>query len=103
MGLATARSSSRNPRLRGSVVSEPANGTLSYRILRLEEEVREIKSGQPAVVADRVGRLERELHSFREEFSQDVVGLRRLIIGAAVTLVLSSLGIALTVSLTTGP
>ena len=65
--------------------------------------MRDLQRGQPAVVADRVGRMEREMHSFREDVAEDIAGLRRLIIGAAVTLVLSSLGIALTVSLTTAP
>lgn len=82
----------------------PTNGgTIPYRVQRLEEDVRELKQGQPAVVADRVSRMEREMHSFREEVANDIAALRRLIIGAAITLVLSSLGIALTVSLTTGP
>lgn len=103
MGLGVASRPTHRYRHSGNPVSEVPNGTIPYRVQRLEEDVRELKQGQPAVVADRVGRLEREMHSFREDVAEDLASLRRLIIGAAVTLVLSSLGIALTVSLTTGP
>lgn len=84
----------------------PGNGRtldrLGYRVDRLEADVRALHEGQPAVIADRLTRLERAFENFREEATEEARGTRRLIIGAAVSIVVSALGIAFTVLVSTG-
>lgn len=59
----------------------PANGT-AYRLTQIERRVDRLEEGQPAVLAERVVNLTREVHELRDELKS----LRRLVMGAFATI-----------------
>lgn len=62
--------------------SDPGNGTTAYRLATIERRVDRLEEGQPAVLAERVVSLTREVHELREELKS----LRRLVMGAFATI-----------------
>lgn len=55
---------------------EPPNGTVPYRIARLEADVEELKRGQPAVMAERVSRLSVDVSALRQDVNSDMSEIR---------------------------
>jgi hypothetical protein len=68
---------------------------LSRRVLNIEEELR---SNRPAVLASQLGSLGKDV----EELTSEMRGLRRAVIGFAITVAASAVGFALTVILVWG-
>lgn len=56
--------------------SDPPRNNLALRVTWLENEVKELKAGQPAVMAERVGTLSRRVGELRSEFADDIGSLR---------------------------
>ena len=73
---------------------EPRND-LKWRVGRLEDDIRELKLGQPAVIVERVGNLAEDVLELRG----DVRALRRTFLGFLITF--AFFGITLVVSLVT--
>jgi len=59
-------------------VSQPPRNNLTWRVGRLEDDVKELQRGQPAVMAERVAHLSEDVTELRN----DIKGLRRVIAGA---------------------
>jgi len=53
-------------------MSEPATNGTQYRLSRLESDVKELKEGQPAVIAERVGRLSRDVADLRDSLGKQI-------------------------------
>lgn len=69
---------------------------LEWRLTKLEEDVRDLKRGQPDVIAERVQTLSRRVDELKKEVNEDVAdlrsdvkGVRRILLGflSGVTLV----------------
>ena len=73
---------------------EPRNN-ITWRVGRLEDDVRELKQGQPAVMAERVSHLSDDVLELRG----DVRALRRTFLGFLITF--AFFGITLVVSMVT--
>jgi len=73
---------------------EPRND-LKWRVGRLEDDVRELKQGQPAVIVERVSHLSEDVVELRG----DVRALRRTFLGFLITF--AFFGITLVVSMVT--
>lgn len=92
------------------------NGTIRLRLDRLEEDVRELKRGQPAVLAERVTRLSRDIDALRvevqsdsaelrrhiEEQKKDVAGVKRILVGLLVSIAATGITVAVSTSLLLG-
>lgn len=90
-------------------MTDPSN-SVSVRLLRLEEDVRELQRGQPAVIAERVTRLSADIENLRRDMNEDIDGLRselasqrKILIGFFVSFALLAIGIALSYLLTGQP
>jgi len=63
-------------------VNEPPNGTIAYRVLRLEQWQREIEDLKPEVLAERVSSMRAEMRQMKFAFWALVV----VVVGASVGL-----------------
>jgi hypothetical protein len=76
-------------------VSEGYTNSVSYRLKRLEEDVQDLKAGQPAVIAERVrmlslrvAELKTEIQGDMEELRGELATQRKILIGSFVSLAL---------------
>ena len=76
---------------------QPRN-SLSWRVERLEKEMETLQRGQPAVIAERVANLSKDVHDLGEE----VKSMRRAFLGLLTTLALVGIGIAVSLFTTIG-
>ncbi len=63
-------------------MNEPPNGTIAYRVLRLEQWQREIEDLKPEVLAERVSSMRAEMRQMKFAFWALVV----VVVGASVGL-----------------
>lgn len=55
----------------------PGSGNLEWRVQTLEREVRELKAGEPAVIAERVAQIRTDVRDFRRHVDERFEALRK--------------------------
>jgi hypothetical protein len=63
-------------RSRDPVNTQEPRNNLTWRVHRLEDDVKELKQGQPAVLAERVARLSLDIRDLRQDFDREIVAVR---------------------------
>jgi uncharacterized protein YicC (UPF0701 family) len=70
-----------------------SSNAFESRLRRVEEDVRELQKGQPAVIAERVTRLSADVENLRRDVNEDFKELRdelasqrRILIGAFISI-----------------
>lgn len=83
-------------------MSEAPNGTISYRVARLEADVRELQKGQPAVIAERVIRLSADVENLRRDMNTEISllddkvdGMRKVLMGFLLTFAFTGITIVI--------